>query len=472
MIPVPTFDHLSVISDLHIGGEEGFQIFGQGALLAAFVDYLRQESVRKSALVINGDIVDFLAEPSAKAFDPFTATAKLDRIFADKQFKPVWEALQRYVKVRHLVVTLGNHDLELALPWVKSHFIDLLTDGDDSLRSHITLCFDGAGFACTVGSANVLCIHGNEVDTWNVTDYEALRRIGSDITQGRTVSDWTPNAGSKLVIDVMNDIKRREHAFVDLLKPEKEAAVRLLLVLKPDQRARLRSVSEVAARRAWDGIRRTVGWLSGEADEELVVTVDPLARLVGRVESQIKPELLLDRAESLFRSANAVDLVYGQQNQQLGWWDALTAVITRREPHEIAFEAIKEVASAPTFDVGQVDPDFERIDELVGPEYSVVVAGHTHLARALERSRGRGRYFNSGTWASLMRLTPAQLQSAATFKRVFESLRKARTIAELGKLVGYRPTVVSVPRRGEPVLHRITLEGKKIGFAAPGPPTP
>ena len=79
---------LSVISDLHIGGEEGFQIFGQGALLAAFLDDLRQHSPKNSALVINGNIVDFLAEPSAKAFDPINATTKLDRIFADKQFKP------------------------------------------------------------------------------------------------------------------------------------------------------------------------------------------------------------------------------------------------------------------------------------------------------------------------------------------------------------------------------------------------
>jgi UDP-2,3-diacylglucosamine pyrophosphatase LpxH len=461
MIPAPSFEQLSVISDLHIGGEEGFQIFGQGPLLARYLDDLRQDSPKKSALVINGDTVDFLAEPAAKAFDPLTATAKLDRISTDKLFKAVWDALRRYVKARHLVITLGNHDLELALPWVKQHFLDLLTDGDDSARSRITLCFDGSGFACTVGSSNVLCLHGNEVDTWNVTDYEALRRIGSDITQGRDVADWTPNAGSKLVIDVMNDIKR-EFAFVDLLKPEKEGAVRLLLVLKPDQRAKLRAVSEIAARRMWDGVRRAVGWLSVDEDEEAVATVDPLARLVGRVETRVDPVKLLDRAESLFRDTNPVDLVYGQQLQQLGWWDALAAAITRREPHEIAFEAIKDIPSASTFNVGQTDGDFERIDELAGPDYDVVIAGHTHLARALDRSKGRGRYFNSGTWASLMQLTPAQLQSPAAFKPVFERLRKARTIPDLGKLVVPRPTVVTVPRQGPAVLQELTLKGKKI----------
>ncbi len=49
-----------------------------------------------------------------------------------------------------------------------------------------------------------------------------LRRIASDITQGRQVTEWTPNAGSKLVIHVMNEVKRK-HAFIDLLKPEKKA---------------------------------------------------------------------------------------------------------------------------------------------------------------------------------------------------------------------------------------------------------
>ncbi len=461
MIPAPSFEQLSVISDLHMGGEEGFQIFGQGALLAAFLDDLRQRSPKNSALVINGDIVDFLAEPSAVAFDPVNATTKLNRIFADTQFKPAWDALRRYVKTRHLVITLGNHDLELALPWVTSHFLGLLADGDDTARSHITLSLDGCGFACTVGTSNVLCVHGNEVDTWNVTDYEALRRLASDLAQGRAAAEWIPNAGSKLVIDVMNDIKR-DHAFVDLLKPEKEGAVRLLLVLKPDQRGKLRAAAEVAARRAWDGVRRAVGWLSIDDDDALVAGPDPLAHIVGRVESRIDPETLLDRAESLFRDHNAIDLVHGEQSQQLGWWDALAATITRREPHEIALEAIKEIASAPTFNIGQVDADFERIDALVGPEYDIVVAGHTHLARALDRAQGRGRYFNSGTWASLMRLTPAQLQSPASFKPVFEKLRKARTIDELGTLVWKRPTVVTIRAGVEPALHEVALKGNKV----------
>jgi UDP-2,3-diacylglucosamine pyrophosphatase LpxH len=462
----PTFDHVSVISDLHMGGEAGFQIFEQGNLLAAFIDHLREKSPSASGLVINGDTVDFLAEPSAVAFDPLGAIAKLDRISGDKHFKPVWDALRRYTKMRRLVVTLGNHDLELALPWVRTHFLGLLTGGESKALSNVTLAFDGSGFACTVGQAKMLCLHGNEVDTWNVTDYERLRRVGSDVVQGRRVDPWIPNAGAQVVIDVMNDVKR-EHAFVDLLKPEKEAAVRLLLVLKPDQRAKLRAAAEVAGRRVWDGVRRSIGWLS--AADDSATAADPLDRIVGTPGTEVDAEKLLDDAEELFREgANPLDLVYGQQHQQLNWWHAMTAFVSRREAHEIAFAAIKEVADATTFHVDKIDRDFELIDDLVGAEYDIVVAGHTHLARRLDRTRG-GRYFNSGTWATLMRLTPAQLQSPAAFKPVFDTLRRSRTIAELGKLVWRNPTVVTVAAQGGGVSSSLDRVAGKPGKVALSP---
>jgi hypothetical protein len=42
MIPLPSFDQVSVVSDLHMGGKSGFQIFRQGELLAvARIDDLR-----------------------------------------------------------------------------------------------------------------------------------------------------------------------------------------------------------------------------------------------------------------------------------------------------------------------------------------------------------------------------------------------------------------------------------------------
>ncbi|MDA1054348.1 MAG: metallophosphoesterase [Planctomycetota bacterium] len=279
MEPLSEYQELHVISDLHIGGVAPFQIFDQGDLLAQTIDHLRDQSPNKQvALLINGDMVDFLAEDKAKYFDPIGAVGKLDRIFRDPAFAPVWDALQRFVQKnkRTLIINLGNHDLELALPWVREHLLDQLSGGNDRARGRIILSLDGAGCLCRVGRAKVLCVHGNEVDTWNVTDYEMLRRQGRELNQGRDVKEWTPNAGAKLVIDVMNDIKR-EYPFVDLLKPEVEAVVPVLYALKPSLVSKIGAVMSVGTRLAWDAVRRMSGFLGEEetAPDAEAAEVDP-----------------------------------------------------------------------------------------------------------------------------------------------------------------------------------------------------
>src|SRR5579871_5685593 len=128
----PEFDELYVISDLHMGGEPGRQIFRQGTLLGKFIDHLTaRDSGLKVGLCINGDTVDFLAEPDASVLDPKGAVKKLRRIIGDPSFKAVWEALGRFVRTanRRLILTLGNHDLELALPWVQDELVRYLADG-------------------------------------------------------------------------------------------------------------------------------------------------------------------------------------------------------------------------------------------------------------------------------------------------------------------------------------------------------
>jgi len=94
---VPEFDELYVISDLHLAGAKGFQIFGSTNELAAFIDWIRDRPAAKIALVINGDTVDFLAENGSKYFDPHGANEKLDRIVRDDSFKPVFDALTQFV---------------------------------------------------------------------------------------------------------------------------------------------------------------------------------------------------------------------------------------------------------------------------------------------------------------------------------------------------------------------------------------
>ena len=157
------FDQLHVVSDLHLGGSIDFQIFDQSKELVALIDYLKARGADHLGLVLNGDVVDFLAEDDPKYLDPNGAVRKLDRIFADLTFAPVWQALSRFVSTegRELIIVGGNHDVELSLPPVRQRLIEQLCGGASDARGRITLATDGAGFACTVRGTRVLFFHGH-----------------------------------------------------------------------------------------------------------------------------------------------------------------------------------------------------------------------------------------------------------------------------------------------------------------------
>src|ERR1700737_1501863 len=109
MSSLPQFDEMYVISDLHLGGAPGFQIFNSGRELVALIDYIRDRPATRVALVINGDSVDFLAAPGAGYFGTNGSNDKLDRIVGDVSFKPIFDALTQFVARdnRQLIITLG-----------------------------------------------------------------------------------------------------------------------------------------------------------------------------------------------------------------------------------------------------------------------------------------------------------------------------------------------------------------------------
>jgi UDP-2,3-diacylglucosamine pyrophosphatase LpxH len=462
MASFPQFDEIYVVSDLHLGGEPGSQIFNSCAELVELVGYVRARRVENIAFVINGDFVDFLAEPGAVYFDPNGATDKLERIRRDPAFDPIFNALAQFVAQagRYLVIALGNHDIELALPWVRSRLIELLAEHDEAAKGRITLCMDGAGFACKVGDVSVLCIHGNEVDPWNLNDYERLRRVGRDYVQGRRMEEWIPNAGTKLVIDVMNGIKRT-YPFVDLLKPEVEAVVPVLLALEPALLHNLSRVVAVAVRLGWDSVRNQFGFLSeGIQTEPSVISEGAAVKRLLNTTFTNPPDStsydasreLMNRVEAMLTSRVApLALVptAGADPEMLGGFSAGWNWVSGQPKHEVVREALAKLKKDASFDLLDADSTFHRIDNLVGSSFDYVVAGHTHLERRLGRSKGRGMYFNSGTWVGLMNITEAQLSSEIEFKNVFDTLSSSRTIADLeGQpgLVIRKPAVVSITR--------------------------
>ena len=425
------FDELHVVSDLHLGGVEGFQIFDAAAELAWLADQVAGSSAPGlAALVINGDFIDFLAEAPALAFDPDGAIAKIDRVMADKAFKPVFAAFKRLLAQarRRLVINLGNHDLELALPWVRHHLASRLTD-DAAARSRLLMVTDGTGFACQVGPAQVVCLHGNEVDSWNVTDFERLRRVGRDRQCGQDLAAWTPNAGSQLVVEVMNQVKR-DYPFVDLLKPETEAVLPILAALNPKLLRRLDELTGIARRKAADAARMRAGFLS--ADEPAQGSAAPAGSQAPAPDPWVPPEAkvndhraqdLLARAEQAWQTGqDPMALLQGSSGEQLGLLGATWSWLTGQSRAEVLRKALDFLDKDQSFDVFAPDDTFRGIDALVAPEIDIVITGHTHLARSLKRQRGFGHYFNSGSWATLMQITAAVRQDTERFARLFALL--------------------------------------------------
>lgn len=479
MEPTERFDELHVVSDLHMGGETGFQIFKLGDVLARAIEAIRKRAKTKQiALLINGDMVDFLAEDIPMYFDPDGAIAKLDRIVGDDAFKPVFKALRQFVQTddRTLIINLGNHDLELALPWVREHFLDVLSGGQDQARGRIRLAFDGTGYRCDVGHSKVLCLHGNEVDAWNVCDYEMLRRQGRDRNFGHDVKPWLPNAGAKMVIDVMNEIKK-QFPFVDLLKPELEAVVPTLLALNPDAKPRVSEAFGIAKKLTRDKIRRWFGFLdaseNGGAEYPGVLEEASLDSLLQQTYGSplATPqrdggidELLRETDERLERGVNPMDLISNETaQQQLGGFDAIVKLFRGKPQHEVLREALEGLAKNQSFDLKNADSFYKDLDELVDDKIDFLCAGHTHLERALHRSEGSGVYYNSGTWVRLIRLSPDILGSAEQFKRYYEAFKKGKMQAlddEEG-LVELRPVVVSITSSASGVkacLNRVNVK--------------
>lgn len=464
----PQFEELYVISDLHLGGESGHQIFNSGTELARLIDHLRGRlPTKKVALLINGDFVDFLAEPDAKHFDPEGAVAKLNRIATeDPAFADVFRALKDFAKAknRRLIVNLGNHDLELALPWARTRLLEILTGGDEAAFARITFTFEGTGFPCRVGDATVLCVHGNEVDPWNVADYERIRRFGVEVSHGRPIDSWIPNAGSQLVIDVMNKIKW-DYPFVDLLKPETQAAVPTLLALAPDQHDKLRAIGSTVRRLALDTIKIAAGFLGSENGEALrgrtAAATDILAsgpspfsaRRSTSFDREEYAETLLDDAEDRFqRKVNPMMLV-GEDalGGYLGLTSAFKKLVFGEDKCEVLREALSDLGHDRSFDPTDEDVTFNKLDEQVGDGFDFVIAGHTHLARALARKQKSGWYFNSGTWARLIKLEDRVIRNPEEFRKVFEvfGAKSMERLDSFPELVMRILTVVAIRADGK-----------------------
>lgn len=484
----PAFAELYVVSDIHMSGANdgvnNFQIFNRGDRLGAFIRQIATiRPTEDVALVLNGDIIDSLAEddvPGYVALDAGIALRMMERIYRDKAFAPVWDALGSFVAKpkRHLVLVIGNHDIELTLPVVEESIRRRLAEGNGDAQSRITFATRGAGYACRIGGAQVFCTHGNEVDPWNIVDYNILAQLGNAMNAGRVpdVSKWKPNAGTRLVIDVMNTVKRR-FPFVDLLKPEVAAVASVMLALDRDlfRNIDLEDAFPVLRDKIKGGLvtknllgpsATTLGGAAPEAvaRELTVQLLGPSFREAVTVQRQgSEDDLLLEAARPPTSERVPADAASGGEVKTLGAWDLVAGWVGLVPKVEGLRRALADwLREDTTFDVSNTKDDlFQAMTDRVADTVDFVVTGHTHLARALKFRRG-SYYYNCGTWIRTLRLTGQALEPSAFESRVWPVL----TAGSMSVLDGAK-----VPGPGgneEPLLFdrtnavRISVHGDRV----------
>jgi UDP-2,3-diacylglucosamine pyrophosphatase LpxH len=478
MSDLPAFDEVHVISDLHMGGPAGSQILRETGRLAKYIRRLAQQRPQERvALVVNGDLFDTLAEDidGYVAIDDAEATVR--RIM--KSFTPIWEALAEFVKLpdRTLVIVIGNHDIEIAFPSVQRLILSELAGSDLSARARIEFSTIGAGFTCTVGGSRIYCIHGNEVDAWNYNRYEDLAKVSRRLNAGLSLAqdEWIPNAGTRMVREVMNGVKRT-YAWIDLLKPETSAAVGALLVLDPTQARKINQLLDILGDRH-AGATEVDARLSAEgfqAPAQPTMPALPLEQMLGpnlkQAIGQGVDDMLL-AAEHNFDKPRTLD---AQPDRTLGTgqviWDRLTGWLRGVSKAEALRRALLDwLEKDKSFDPSDRDETFRLVSGSVGPAIDFIVTGHTHLERAIDMGQGR-YYFNSGTWIRLLQLTPAMLADTTSFEEVYKVLCDGRmqTIDEAvfggERFVMDRTSAVSICREDRQVVGSlIHVEGDGTG---------
>jgi len=451
------YDELYAISDIHLGGKKtndrNFQIFKYGDRLTKFIRRITNEDPERNiALVLNGDIFDSLAEDCVHGYVASSEKMAIDlmrRIETDPSFVNVWQALQHLVQTpnRTLILVIGNHDIELALPAVQTHLINSLCGNTELNRMGLIFSTAGNGYTCMVGNSRVFCTHGNELDAFNWVDYNRLGQLGNAMNAGRSIDqkEWQPNAGTKLVVDVMNIVKQN-YPFVDVLKPEKNAIASVLFALDREtfSKVNLYSVLPIVGK-SFQGNRVVSKLLSddgsslGEEEASSAFLNDVLGKhLRGGLrrtnDLQTEDDLLRD-AEGYMLDSDRVDTDTDDDHETLGAaWGIVQAIIGRIEKSEALRLALLDwIEEQDDFNIDSEDATYKGMLERIGSAVDFVITGHTHMPKKIQMS-ARQWYFNTGTWIRTLRFTRACLDDKEHFKKDVWAKLKSASLDELDKI--------------------------------------
>ena len=422
---VTPVEELFVISDLHLGGvygqdpsDRGFRINTHVKELVDFLAEVRERNAhqrRRTELVINGDFVDFLAEGGTEGNDwrafvdvEEEAVARLDQIVSRDGgvFESVAALISSGVAVTLL---LGNHDLELSVPAVRERLREHL---GATRTSGFQFIYDGEAYV--VG--DTLIEHGNRYDGFNVVDYDVLRRYRSESSRGLPMSPdatFLAPPGSQLVEQIMNPIKV-DYAFIDLLKPENDAAIPLLLALEPSLVKDIERINTVvklqAEAQSRDPVAAATPAQPGNIRATQTAGPKTLKQLLNdRLDARTSARLLALTGEAEQENIRRLQQIAGGR---LGRAFSFTRLLffTKEWEDRVALllDVFRQVQNEQVFDWSiETEATYhEAAKELSRCGFRNVIFGHTHNPKNVELPEG-ARYLNTGAWADRMKLPVA-----------------------------------------------------------------
>jgi UDP-2,3-diacylglucosamine pyrophosphatase LpxH len=434
-----------VISDLHLGGapagngKPSFQMCspeGRGRL-AEFIRYVADQKAtadREIHLIINGDIVDFLAE---EQFVAFTASDQLAREKLDHVLSTtveVWESLKAFVKTgSRLTLLLGNHDIELSLPSPRRLLLQELGAG------RVEFIYDNQAYV----EGPVLIEHGNRYDSWNIVSHDALREIRSVLSRGEPSVTFEGPAGSHLVVNVMNRIKAR-YPFVDLLKPEDAGLLPFLAVLEPSAMKEVTKIIPLWRKQSQvrfnaQGIPTDLANIASstlERDQEMIQLAWKLAQ--GSDAANVADAGVFERMKSI-----------------LELWQLARSQDDKSVQLKRLYEALRARSASTwqTFDVNREAEQYIKPSKAAAQRgFKVVIFGHTHLVKRVLLNDQGAVYLNTGTWADLMAVPEAVLSGdEVEGKRQLEKFADALASNQLSDWRKQMPTFAQIELDGETV---------------------
>lgn len=431
-----------VLSDLHLSATKEGGLYAGGDALLHLISRLAQKAT-PARVILNGDTFDFLAEEGELAIETPLLTATAQRLVKTEIGAALFRQLGRVLANQgQVIVRLGNHDLELALPAVQEQLRSALHQ-PNAVAARLEFSTGDRPLLLDFGGVPVLVTHGEHDDPFNQVDYPQL--LASAEASGVLQSSFRYPAGSLLMRKIVAPVRARYGLhFLDYLKPDFQGAALAAMAIAPE------ACRELFQRATWDIAWQLLRYSPASVAFCADVAAEPSLGLAERVtdltwdghERSELTEWLLQPDEGVsFAPAGLGEKVRGKL------LDAGLAMYAR------VHRAAAGSAGKDFFSLTPQSAEAKWATEL-GARHgaAAVLTGHTHAARFWHGADCL--YINSGTWIWLMRPPPPEASAE----------KWQAWLRELQQNPGVAPAADSLLRK-ECSLNVITVTTQRAGGA-------